>query len=116
MAQNNLMRKSRPTRSCGCLNSLDKANDANFISGTNVGFIKSDKVSKSNKTTGVRGVCYIKSQGRYIAYITFQHKRYHLKSSKDIEECIKARKEAEENVFGNFLEWLEEYKKESSED
>lgn len=112
VSQNNLMRKNNPTRSCGCLVDISKASKANIVDGTNIGNIKSTKVSKNNKTTGVRGVCYIKSLGVYKAYIYFQHKRYDLKTSKNINECVKARKEAEEKIFGNFLEWYENKKSE----
>lgn len=107
----------RRTVSCGCVckeNSTigrQKVRDEAVELGTNVGKLKAKQAFKSNKTTGIRGVCYIKSQGKYKAYITFRKVRYMLKYSSDLEECIKARKEAEEQIFGNFLKWYEEYKK-----
>lgn len=110
VAQSNLMRKTNPTRSCGCLVNLDKANKQNIQGNTNIGNIKSTKVSSNNKTTGVRGVCYSKSHGVYKAYIYFQHKRYDLLTSTDLNKCIKARKAAEKEIFGDFLDWYEKYK------
>lgn len=103
--------------SCGCIGAKNRTSgrekalqEAKEL-GTNIGKIKASAPLKSNKTTGIRGVCYIKSQGKYKAYITFKNVRYVLKYSSDIEECIKARKEAEEKLFGDFLKWYEEYKK-----
>ena len=101
--------------SCGCVR------DANIRKGradvqdeahalhTNVGRIRSKKVSKANRTTGVTGVCYIKSTGLYTAYIGWQGKQYLLKASTSLEDCIKARKAAEKEVYGNFLEWYDKY-------
>jgi hypothetical protein len=105
------------TISCGCARkentamALQKVHSEAIELGTNIGKLRAKQALKSNRTTGIRGVCYIKSQGKYKAYITFQKVRYVLKYSTDIEECIKARKEAEAQIFGNFLEWYEEYKK-----
>lgn len=113
VAQNNLCRKGRPTRSCGCAATLDAANYNNIVDSTNVGNIKTDKAT-SRSSTGIRGVHFSKTQGLYVATIGFQHKQYVLKSSTDINVCIKARKEAEKQIFGDFLEWYEkEFKKEN---
>lgn len=108
--------KSGKIVSCGCYKNSEllsgriKTAKETTETGTNIGKIKSKAPLKSNKTTGIRGVCYIKSQGMYKAYITFQRKKYVLKMSKDIEKCIKARKEAEKEIYGNFLEWYEKSK------
>lgn len=105
--------KNSGTVSCGCYR------DSQIMTGrvktareateyeTNIGKIKRKKANSNNKTTGIKGVCYIKSQNEYRAYITFRRKKYILKCSKDIEECIKARKAAEQKIYGNFLEWYE---------
>lgn len=119
IASSNLL--SGRVRSCGCIGKSNrqaarkKTHEESVETGTNIGKIKSTKPHKSNKTTGIRGVCYIKSQGMYKAYITFQKKKYVLKTSPDIEKCIEARKQAEKEVFGNFLEWYEEHKQEKSD-
>lgn len=100
-------------QSCGCISkkkameNIDALHDDVKTFATNVGIIKRKKANKNNKTTGIRGVSLIKSTGQYVAYITFQGIRYTLKRSFDIEECIKARKNAEENLHQNFLEWYE---------
>lgn len=113
VSQNNLCRKNRGTKSCGCLATLDAANDANIVCGTNIGNIKTDK-AQSN--TGVKGVYYSKSRGLYIAQIGFQGQQYTLKASTDINVCIAARKEAENRIFGEFLEWYNEVKGKNKDD
>ena len=42
---------------------------------------------------------------RYRSYITFKRKQYSLGCYKKLEEAIEARKKAEENIYGGFLEW-----------
>ena len=105
VSQNNLVRKNG-TKSCGCLVNLDKANEANIVQGTNVGNIKQN-TALPNSTTGIKGVHYSKTQGLYIATIGFQGKQYYLVSSTDINICINVRKDAEKQIYGNFLEWYE---------
>lgn len=109
VAQNNLCREGRGTKSCGCLVNLKNANKTNIVRGTNVGFIRSTKPT-SRSTTGVKGVFFTKSTGRYTAHIRFQGKWYYLVSSKDMSVCVAARKEAEENIYGEFLQWYEKYR------
>ena len=109
------------TVSCGCVNKENTANgrqktlDEAKLFKTNVGRIRSQSVS-CNNTTGTKGVCYLKSLNQYRAYITFQGKRYILKTSKDINTCIEMRKEAEKQLFGNFLEWYDRQTNKKIED
>lgn len=109
VSQNNLCRTEKATKSCGCIVNLDAANKANFVQGTNVGNIKR-KEALSNSSLGIKGVYYSKTQGLYIATIGFQGKQYHLKSSTNLQECINARKKAEQEMFGDFLEWYNSLK------
>lgn len=106
VSQNNLCRKISGTKSCGCKVSLDKANETNIIEGTNLGQIKSNTVFKNSKT-GIRGVFYSESTGMYVATIGWQSKQYILRKSKNVDECTAARKEAENRIFSDFLEWYE---------
>ena len=100
--------------SCGCSVSLDRANRANIVEGTNVGNIRSKTLSKRN-TSGVRGVHFCKSRQLWIATIGFQGKQYTLRASTSKDECILARKEAEEALFGDFLEWYDSHNKKVKE-
>lgn len=57
---------------------------------------------RSDNTSGVTGVSWSKRDNCWVAYIMINKKRIELKYSKDKNECIKARKDAEEKYFG---EW-----------
>lgn len=113
--------KTGKQTSCGCVGKQnrkygrEKTKRESKELGTNIGKIKSDKPNKNNVSTGVRGVSYIKTTGMYVAYIGFQGKRYALKTSTDFEACVKARKTAEEKIYGDFLSWYDEYKKSADE-
>ena len=68
------------------------------------------KISKNN-ASGVKGVHWDKTRKRWVAQIMFKHKQYYLGRYKDKDDAIKARQEAEKEIFGNFIEWYEkEYK------
>lgn len=100
--------------SCGCEEVKNRKKQNNklrnmFVMDTNVSIIRKKEANK-NSSTGIRGVSWCKSKQKYIAEITFQKKHYYLCSSADIKVCKQARKEAEKHLFGNFLEWYEEYK------
>lgn len=89
-------------KSCGCLQDefyKNRAIDAikkYQVEGTNVAYIKSDKLSKSNKS-GIRGV-YQKKNGKWCAQIMFKRKCYNLGTFVNKEDAIKARKDAEEKI------------------
>ena len=102
------------TTSCGCTISLNHANRKNIVEGTNIGNIRSATLSKRN-TSGVKGVHFCKTKQLWIATIGFRGKQYTLKSSVDKDECIRARKEAEERIFGDFLNWYDGRKNELEE-
>lgn len=93
--------------SCGCLQREYSKNNCcknvGIIENTSVSQIaNTNSISKAN-TSGVRGVSHTKHG--YVAYIGFQKKLYYLGSFKNINEATEARKKAEEELYGNFLEW-----------
>lgn len=100
------------TQSCGCLDQKSREQTQRVCreTKTNPFLLRDGKFKKplSNNTSGVRGVYWHKARKQWVARITFQGVGYFLKSSSDIQKCIDARKEAEEALFGNFLEWYEE--------
>lgn len=100
------------TRSCGCLAEEhqlpDKVKEF-YVGGTCLHKLKSAP-SKSNKS-GVVGVNWDKSRGLWQAGIRFRGKRYNLGRFADFEEACKVRKEAEEKIHGEFLEWYENERK-----
>jgi hypothetical protein len=99
--------------SCGCREkqaakkNLETAHQKIWESRSNPNILR-EKANSNNTTTGIRGVCFIKSTGKYVAYIRYQNITYTLRRSKDIEACIKARKVAEEAVRGDFKKWLKD--------
>ena len=46
--------------------------------------------------------------GRFRAYITFRRKQYYLGTFDQIEDAVHARKEAEDKIYGDFLDWYRE--------
>lgn len=102
------------TISCGCmtepayLNNFNKAIEKNrkenFVEGTNIHSI-SRTAPKSNNTSGVPGVTWVKNRKKWSARITFQGKTYNLGTFVNKESAIQVRKEAEDKIFGEFLEW-----------
>lgn len=46
----------------------------------------------------------------------FQKKKHYLGRFEDKDEAIKVRKEAEKNIFGEFLKWYEAYKEKLKND
>jgi len=107
------------TRSCGCINrenfqeNIKEARSKIFVEGTNILLISHNRLNSRN-TSGVRGV--YKTRGKWVARITFKKKSYHLGSFSDLDEAAKVRKEAEERIFGEFLEWYKNQYNLSCED
>lgn len=113
--------KNGHTKSCGCLQretAVTSALIANAtfdekyrIEGTNIARIAKEKPDKSN-TSGYAGVCFHKQSQKWEARIGFKGTRYDLGRYKNIDDAVKARQEAENHYYSEFLEWYEnEYKK-----
>lgn len=95
--------KNGNTRSCGCLSreAFNREKRLDFVDGTCIQFISNtDKLSARN-TSGYRGV--YPYRGKWGAEIRFKKKRYHLGTFTNIEDAVKARKRAEEMLYGEFL-------------
>ena len=107
-------------KSCGCLAKENcerahvyskEANRERMKEGTDVSRIINGKTCKNNKS-GCTGVCYDSRAKSWKAYISFKGKRYRLGNYKNLEDAISARKTAENELYGPFLEWYrEEYPK-----
>ena len=79
-----------------------------FVAGTQPSKLHS-KPTKANKS-GVVGVNWDKSRGKWQAGIRFKGHKYNLGRFDSIEEAAEIRAIAEKELFGNFLEWYSEYK------
>lgn len=96
------------TISCGCYDRLskniakarEKLQNETEEYGTPIGQLT--KVIR-NSPTGVKGVGFSRN-GKYRARIGLQGKEYHLGTFETLEEAIRARKHAEEELFAPILE------------
>ena len=103
-------------KSCGCAQTrarkknIQKARET-FLNGcvenSSVYCIKPKKMLKNN-TSGVRGITYDRTAQKWQAQIVFKGKTYKLGRYIDKEDAIRARKMAEEAMFGNFLKWFQD--------
>lgn len=99
-------------KSCGCMKTAaiketvkrcgTVKDHVRLIDGTSVDLIEK-KGLRRNNTSGHTGV-QAKGQ-KWIAVITFKKKVYYLGSYSNINDAIHARKAAESQLFGEFLDW-----------
>lgn len=61
-----------------------------------------NKIIRSNNTSGVPGVSFIKTTGKWRARINLNQKEIRLGHYKSFEDAVKARKQAEIEYFGEF--------------
>lgn len=87
-------------------------NCGEFSGGTQISKLKSIP-TKANKS-GIVGVNYDKSRGKWQAGIRFKGHKYNLGRFDNFEDAVEARKKAEKELFGNFLEWYEQNYKDKS--
>ena len=76
---------------------------AGFVDGTQISRIISDKLNVTN-TSGVRGVYFDKRTGKWRARLRFKGKFYNLGTYVSFDDAVKARKQAESEYYGEFLE------------
>lgn len=101
--------KSGRTISCGCKKKdaqqlIFEKQKAGFVEGTNINQISPDRKMNSNNKTGIKGVSWMTSKQKYRAQITFKRKTYNLGYFDKLEDAAEARKKAEEEMFGDFLQ------------
>lgn len=93
-------------KSCGCLRSdlaaSRRAARADYTDGTCMGLLT--QKTRSNNTSGIKGVHFDKSRGKWEARITFKGKTRVLGRFATIQEAAEARREAEQDTFDPFLE------------
>lgn len=92
---------------CSCLlrNNDSLMSSLCYVDGTCVEQVKKQRLRKNN-TSGYTGV--VSYRGRWRAQITFKRKSYNLGTYDRIEDAVRARKQAEERIFGEFLNWYYE--------
>ena len=94
------------TKSCGCLHKevVAKRNIESDlrVEGTNISYL-TQKLNRRN-TSGHKGVCWHKKTNKWRASIGFKGERYDIGYFENIQDAIKARKQAEEELFEPMLE------------
>ena len=106
--------KNGEIRSCGCKRKVFRKDNfkkarkelsKSFKEGTCLSLIANNKVRKNNKS-GITGISIRQNKysTSYIVRICVQGKKIRIGTYKDIEEAIKARKEAEEKYYKPILE------------
>ena len=98
--------QSGKTKSCGCLQEKQILENLKLCDGTSVAILEAvrSRLLPTN-TSGVTGVYQNKRTGKWCAQITFKGKTYSLGTYSRIEDAAKARKKAEDRLFGEFLDW-----------
>lgn len=95
--------------SCGCVRSEHLK--SLYKDGTAPCKLDGTKIRETN-TSGVTGVYYDKSRGKWTAEIMFKKKKYYLGRFEKKEDAVKARKQAEEKYFGEYLKSIKEQEQE----
>lgn len=80
---------------------------AGYVEGTQLSKLRVDD-APIDSITGVRGVTYDAKKNLYRARIKFRRKTYSLGCYTNLEDAVKARRRAEEDIFGKFLESVAE--------
>ena len=98
------------TISCGCAVNNKAANSKEKVFSTSVSDIQKLSLSSRN-SSGIRGINFDKNSQKWKATIQFQKKRYYLGLWSNIDDAVAARKLAEKNIYGEFLEWCNGFQK-----
>lgn len=98
--------QSGKTKSCGCLQAKIILENGKFVEGTSVTSLEKAATRRiASNTSGYNGVYQNRKNGKWVAQIGFKGKTYYLGAFDRIEDAAKARKKAEERLYGEFLEW-----------
>ena len=106
--QNNLLLGH--TKSCGCRKKTAYIDNLGLVDGTSVKKIEASQDERliSSNSSGYNGVYKKRTSEKWAAQITFKGKTYYLGTFERIEDAVKARKTAEERLYGAFLDWYYE--------
>lgn len=104
-------------KSCGCLKEKTRQNlseQFEMVDGTCVEWLRDRKRRADNKT-GCKGV-FKKKNGKYAASIGFKKKVFYIGTYETLNQAMEARKEAEDKIFGCFLESYRNWKSMAEQD
>lgn len=98
--------QSGKTKSCGCLQAGMAEKNMKFIDGTSVTILeKTGEKLVSSNTSGYNGVYFSKRSKKWTAQIGFKGKNHHLGYFTNIQDAVKARRNAEDRIYGAFIKW-----------
>ena len=99
------------TRSCGCLRrettSKNHARTLGHYKGTAITKIRPDRAANRDNELGVKGIHWHEKKQKYRAMIYFRGKSKHLGYFDTLGEAVKAREEAEEELYKPLIEEYE---------
>jgi len=98
------------TKSCGCRQKKIYIDNLKMVDGTSVVLLEGARRERliGSNSSGYNGVYRKQKSEKWAAQITFKGKTYYLGSYEKIEDAVKARKKAEERMYGEFLSWYYE--------
>ena len=102
--------RSGESQSCGCIKNellsknVKNAYKNNFVGGTSVSKILTDKTQKNN-TSGIRGVSWHKATKKWRARMQYKGVSYSLGYYSDIKEAAKVVEIARKNRTDDFINW-----------
>lgn len=101
--------QSGKTQSCGCLRSDALVQNMKYIEGTSVIRLEqaTDRLIATNRS-GHNGVYWNRKTQKWAAQIGFKGKTYYLGTYHKLEDAVKARRKAEDRLYGEFLQWYYE--------
>ena len=76
--------------------------NAGYVGGTQISRIRTDRPIATN-SSGVRGVYFDRRTGRWRARLKFKGKLMNFGSYADFNDAVRARRQAEEEYYGEFL-------------
>ena len=82
---------------------IDPGRNLHYKYGTCLELLRPNLMYRTN-TSGVKGVYYSKTRGKWIAQIMFRNKCYYLGGFDTIEDAAEARREAEKQFFGKHIQ------------
>lgn len=89
--------------SCGCQWKKRGLEQMQYVDGTCIEMLKSNKIRKNN-STGYTGVSYDAKNKKYRAEITLQGKRYYLGRYASLEQAVNVRNQAKKQLHQAFIE------------
>lgn len=95
------------TLSCGCMKAESILSSSKYYAGTHLVMSLKDDPVQMNTQSGYTGVSL--KRDKWIAYINYRGRRYHLGTYSNKEDAIRARARAKELVMENAMQLLEEF-------